>query len=38
MPGGGGPRSNHAVMRTRLEPFWPSRRITAFDELCRWAA
>ncbi|OLM01918.1 hypothetical protein Ae406Ps2_1918 [Pseudonocardia sp. Ae406_Ps2] len=31
-------RSNHAVMRTLLEPFWPGRRIVAFDELCRWAA
>jgi hypothetical protein len=23
------------VIRALLEPFWPSRRVMAFDELCR---
>lgn len=27
-----------AMVRTLLEAFWPSRRITHFDELCRPAA
>ncbi|TCK21613.1 hypothetical protein EV378_5602 [Pseudonocardia endophytica] len=31
-------RFTHAVMRTWLEPFWPSRRVVQFDEFCRTAA
>jgi hypothetical protein len=26
-----------AVIRVVLEPFWPTRRVMAFDELCRRA-
>jgi hypothetical protein len=26
------------VMRALLEPFWPARRVMAFDEFCRPAA
>lgn len=29
---------NPGVMRTLLEPFWPSRRAGQFDELCQPAA
>jgi len=31
-------RQTDAVMRMMLEAFWPSRRITHFDEFCRPAA
>jgi hypothetical protein len=28
-------RLNSGVPQTLLEPFWPSRRSSQFDELCR---
>jgi hypothetical protein len=31
-------RLTHGVIRTRLEFFWPSRRVFEFDEFCLRAA
>lgn len=35
VPAGSAPHDGVMTPRRDLEPFWPSRRMHAFDELCR---
>jgi hypothetical protein len=38
LPSAGAAGLTGAVLRAVLEPFWPTRRVLAFDEFCRPAA